>query len=100
MNLMPGVINVLIDYELRRNNNKLIKVYIENTASQWKRSNIETVIDAMNLAEKEYSKTKKVKKTDGKSIKEEPLWLKDDIKKAPLSEEKKQKMENLLKKYR
>ena len=54
--LNPGVVNVLIDYVLRINDNKLNKNFVEAIASQWKLSNINTVKDAMLQAEKEYKK--------------------------------------------
>ena len=39
----PGVVNVLIAYVLKINNQKLSKNYIDTIAGQWKRLNIETV---------------------------------------------------------
>ena len=57
--LSPGVVNVLIDYVLRINNKKLNKDYIETIAGQWKRLNIETVKEAMEICRKEHKKTKK-----------------------------------------
>ena len=62
LKLNPGVVNVLIDYTLKTNNNKLVKNYIETIAGQWKRSGVETAEEAMNLAEKEHKK--KYKKDD------------------------------------
>jgi len=55
--LTPGVVNVLIDYVLKINNNKLTKNFILTIASQWKRSNIKTVSAAMDICKKE-NKTK------------------------------------------
>ena len=52
MKLKPGVVNVLIAYVLKINNQKLSKNYVETIAGQWKRLNIETVEDAMRLSEK------------------------------------------------
>lgn len=63
--LPPGVVNVLIDYVLRINDNKLTKNFVLTIASQWKRSNIKTVEEAMALCKKENRnkvKTKVVKK--------------------------------------
>ena len=61
--LNPGVVNVLIDYVLRINNNKLTKNFVLTIASQWKRSNIKTVEEAMNICRKENKgKIKTVKK--------------------------------------
>lgn len=66
--LNPGVVNVLIDYALKRNNNKLVKKYVEQIAVQWKRSNITSVSEAINFARKEY---------DNKKTKKEiaPSWI-------------------------
>ena len=73
LNLKPGVVNVLIDYVLKVNNNKLTKSYVEVIASQWSKSNIETVEDAMNFAEAEYKKRKPIKTV--KNEKTTPKWL-------------------------
>lgn len=54
--LSPGVVNVLIDYVLRINNKKLNKEYIEAIAGQWKRLNVETVKEAMEICRKEHKK--------------------------------------------
>lgn len=75
LNLKPGVVNVLIDYVLKINNNKLTKAYIDTIASQWSKSNIETVEDAMNFAEAEYKKKKTIKKESTKEKKVSPKWL-------------------------
>ena len=58
--LSPGVVNVLIDYVLRINNKKLNKEYIEAIAGQWKRLNVETVKEAMEICRKEHKKVSKV----------------------------------------
>ncbi len=57
--LNPGVVNVLISYVLKTNNQQLKKNYVETIAGQWKRSHIETVEDAMKFAEKFHKKMKK-----------------------------------------
>ena len=80
LKLNPAVINVLIDYVLSTNNNKLSKAYIETIAGQWKRSGIETAEEAMNLAKKEHSKSKK--KTETKQrVKAQvlPSWFNENI---------------------
>ena len=56
--LNPGVVNVLIDYVLKINNNKLVRSFVEQIAAQWKRSKITTVSDAMDIAMNEYDKNK------------------------------------------
>lgn len=89
LDLKPGVVNVLIDYVLKINNNKLTRSYVEVIASQWSKSNIETVEDAMKLAETEYKKRKSGKtnvasKTTKKQL---PKWLDQAIEEEMASEE-------------
>lgn len=96
MNLKPGVVNVLIDYVLKINNNKLTRNFVEVIASQWTRNKVETVEAAMKLAEKEY-KSRKLSKP---SIEEKPEWLDKEIKSNKASEEEMKEMEELLKEFR
>ena len=99
--LKAGVVNVLIDYVLKTNENKLNRSLIETIAGQWQRLKIETVEDAMTLAEKEHKKyNKTIQKKE--EIKEEkiPDWFDKDISKKQISETKKLKIEELLKEYR
>jgi len=58
--LNPGVVNVLISYVLKINNEQLTKNFVETIAGQWKRLNIETVEEAMRITEKEHKKLKKI----------------------------------------
>lgn len=83
--LNPAVINVLIDYTLRTNNNKLVKAYIETIAGQWKRSGIETASEAMDFAEKEHKKKYKNTKTSKSKI--VPSWFNENIKANETDEE-------------
>jgi len=101
--LKPGVVNVLIDYILKTNNNKLTRALAETIAGQWQRLKIETVEEAMQTAEKEHKKYKKtapVKAT--KTTKEEriPEWFDKEIKKKEVTTEQKNEMEDMLKEYR
>ncbi|HWJ80244.1 MAG TPA: replication initiation and membrane attachment family protein [Niallia sp.] len=52
--LLPGVINVLIQYVMLKTDMKLTKGYMEKIAGQWVRKNIKTVREAMDLAKKEH----------------------------------------------
>lgn len=97
LNLNPGVVNVLIDYVLKINNNKLTRAFIDTIAGQWKRNKIETVEDAMNLASKE-QKGRKIKSST-KKIEEKPTWFDEDIK-ATNDSEKQKELEELLKEFR
>ncbi len=76
--LPPGVINVLIDYVLKVNNQKLNKEFIEAIAGQWKRLDVLTVKDAMDLCRREHKKkNNSVKKTIKHEVKEKdlPEWF-------------------------
>ncbi len=98
LDLKPGVVNVLVDYVLRINNNKLIKSFVEVIASQWKKSGIETVEDAMNIAEEEYKKKKTIstKKTK-KIVNATPEWMNKEIKEDRATEEEIKKLESRMK---
>ena len=97
--LNPSVVNVLIDYVLKSNNNKLIKNYIEVIASQWKRLNIETAKEAMEIAEKEHNKYKKNTKVT-KNSEKTPVWFNKNIEKKEVTAEENKELEELLMEYR
>lgn len=100
MNLKPGVVNVLVDYVLKINNNKLTKAYVDVIAGQWIKSNIETVEDAMNIAEKEYKRRqpKQNKKVVNKEvISNKPSWLNQAIEEEMATDEEMKKLESRLK---
>ena len=99
MNLKPGVVNVLIDYVLKINNNKLIKNFIEMIAEQWSRAKIETVEDAMEYAEKEYKKNKTIK-TSTKKVEAKPEWFDKNISEEKATDDEIKEMEELLKDYK
>lgn len=97
LKLNPAVVNVLIDYVLKSNNNKLTKNYVETIAGQWKRAGIETAKEAMEIAEKEHKKYSKV------SLKKEekvPSWFNKNIKSQKLSEEEKFEFEDFIKEFK
>jgi len=95
--LKPGVVNVLVDYVLKINNNKLIKSFVDVIASQWSKSGIETVEDAMMLAEKEHKNRKKVNgKTSSTKIATKPSWFNKEIEEDSASDEDIRKLEERL----
>ena len=100
--LKPGVANVLLDYILKTNNNKLTRSLAETIAGQWQRKQIKTVEEAMSLAEKEHKKYKKNIQPTKKIIKEEkiPDWFDKEIKKQEVSDKDLEEMQDLLKEYR
>lgn len=97
LDLKAGVVNVLIDYVLKINNNKLTPNFVESIALQWKRSNIETVEDAINMAKKEY-KSRSVKKTPTSKI--TPKWMNKTFETETANPEEQREMEDLLSEYK
>ena len=95
--LSPGVVNVLIDYVLKINDNKLTKNFCLAIAAQWKRSNIKTVQEAMKLCIKE-NKNKKQTKASSKTIKNEqkPKWYDEKIDEEIASEEDVKNLEAII----
>ena len=102
--LNPGVVNVLISYVLKTNNEQLKKNLVETIAGQWKRSNIETVEEAMIIAEKEHKKMKKMmnQKTEkvNNSIKKEkvdlPAWFNKDQQVMETTKEEEEELDKIL----
>ncbi len=97
--LTPGVVNVLIDYVLKINNNKLTKNFVLTIAAQWKRSNVKTVEEAMKICKKENKSKKEIKKVT-KTIKKEekPNWYGKEVEEETASEEEIAKLEARLRK--
>ena len=103
--LSPGVVNVLISYALKVNNQKLNRNYLETIAGQWKRLNIETVEEAMRVTEKEYKKMKKIatnttksKTVIKKNTKEEilPDWFDKDLQTSEATEEERKELDKII----
>lgn len=99
LDLKPGVVNVLVDYVLKINNNKLTKSFVDSIASQWKKSNIETVEDAMNIAEEEYHKKNEKKDLPkvNKKLDATPTWFNKEIEEDNATLEEIEAFEALLK---
>jgi len=95
LNMKPAVVNVLIDYVLRKNDNKLNTGFVETIAGQWKRLGIETATDAMTVATKEDKKYSK--KTDAKikAPNEQPVWFDQKIEKEEMTKEELQELESI-----
>ena len=98
LELQPAVVNVLIDYVLKKNNNKLNRALVETIAGQWKRCKVETAKEAIELAKKENTKYNK-KVGISKKI-NEPVWFNKEIKKEEISMEEAKELEDLLKDFR
>lgn len=100
MNLKPGVVNVLIDYVLKINNNKLTKNFIEVIASQWAKSKVETVESAMKLAEREYKSRKTyTEKNYTKKVATKPTWFDQNVEENIATKEEQKEIEELLSKF-
>jgi replication initiation and membrane attachment protein len=105
--MKPGVVNVLISYVLKVNDNKFTRNYVEAVAGQWCRSNIETVEDAMAVAVKEHKKikelTKKPSANKTNNKKEEamelPSWFDKNIEKKEISAEEQKELDDILKDF-
>jgi len=103
--MKPGVVNVLISYVLKVNNQKFTKNYVDTVAAQWSRLNIETVEEAMKVAEKEHNKIKKmINKNKDKlstSSKSEKLpgWFGEELEKGQMSKEQQEEIDNLFKEF-
>ena len=95
LSMQPGVVNVLIDYVLKTNDNKLTKSYVETIAGQWKRSNITSVPSAIELAKKEYNERKKIKKSENTSS--SPKWMHKQIESTIATKEEQEQISNMLK---
>ena len=104
--LNPGVVNVLISYVLKSNNEQLTKSYVETIAGQWKRLNIETVEEAMRFTEKEHKKLGKIfqkktttEKRSSNTSKEEknlPAWFNKEQEIVKTSDEEVEEMDKIL----
>ncbi|MDO5568530.1 MAG: DnaD domain protein [bacterium] len=101
--LNPGVVNVLVDYVLKTNSNKLTRNLVETIAGQWKRNKIDTVEEAMACAEKEHKKYNKNKTTIRRKSTtnvEIPDWFDKKIDINNATEQDKNEMEELLKEFK
>lgn len=98
LEMPPAVVNVLLDYVLRKNNNKLATNYIETIAGQWKRAGLKNASEAMDFAEKENKKF--TKKLDTVKASKEPVWFNKVEKIEEMSDADKEELENLLKEFK
>lgn len=98
LEMPPAVVNVLLDYVLRKNNNKLATNYIETIAGQWKRAGLKNATEAMNFAEKENKKY--TKKFDNEKVTKEPVWFNKVNEAREVTEADKEELENLLKEFK
>lgn len=102
LELKPAVVNVLIDYVLRKNNNRLTDAYVETIAAQWKRAGLKTAEEAMEFAEKEHKKMQKKEVVKNKIVVENktPIWFDKKITDDNLSKEEEDELKDLLKEFK
>ncbi|WP_100405073.1 replication initiation and membrane attachment family protein [Bacillus solitudinis] len=94
--LLPGVVNVLLDYVLWQHDMKLPKAFVDKIAGHWSRKKVKTVTAAMGLALEEKLKKEKVVQLAGE--KKQPQRKaknprKDTLPKWLIEEKKKQEIE-------
>ena len=94
--LPPAVVNVLIDYVLKKNDNKLNTAFVETIAGQWKRAKISTAKEAMEYVKKQHVKSNNTKTTKQAN----PKWFDQDNKSEKVSETEEQELKDLLKEFR
>ena len=99
LELTPAVVNVLLDYCLRKNNNKLTNAYVETIAGQWKRADLKTAEEAMKFAEHEHKKLNKKIPVESKKI-SEPAWFNKKIETKDVSDQEQKELEELLKEFK
>ncbi len=100
LKLTPAVVNVLLDFCLRKNNNKLTNSYVETIAAQWKRADLKTAEEAMLFAEKEHKKATKNMNAKEKKESLKPAWFDKQIKEEEASTEEQEELSNLLKEFK
>lgn len=104
MKMKPGVVNVLIAYVLKINNQKLSRNYVETIAGQWMRLHIETVEEAMRISEKEHKKIKKLvdkpkSSVAVKKVEKLPEWFDKEINNVNPSKEEEEELTSILKEF-
>lgn len=100
LELTPAVVNVLLDYCLRKNNNKLTNNYVETIAAQWKRADLKTAEEAMLFAEKEHKKSLKKTAVKENQATIEPAWFNKNIEKTEVSKQEEEELHELLKEFK
>ncbi len=100
LELPQAVVNVLIDYVLRKNNNSLNRSYVETIAAQWKRAGLKTASEAMEFAEKEHQKMSKKMPEIKKKLSETPVWFNKKIDEEMLTKDEEEELKDLLKEFK
>ena len=96
LKLPPEVVNVLLDYVLKVNNQKLNKAYVLSIASNWKRLGIKTALRAMEECINEYKKKNKNSSKVVESKKKLPDWFNKKIAKKDVLESEEKELKEML----
>lgn len=80
--LKPDVVNALIEYVLKINNQSLNKGFVESKAAEWVRLNIDTYDKALKHIKQDKRKTRKDKMLPDWVIEEEPEKQKSEVEKV------------------
>jgi len=99
LKLNPAVCNVLIDYCLKTQSNRLVKGFVETLAGEWKRANIETAKEAIEYAEKSHKRLKDVKSKKVKKEEPLPIWFNEKKDKVNMDNKEKEEFEEFLKEF-
>ena len=93
MHFSPEVINIMIEYILKRSQNRLVKQFVDMVAGEWARDGVKTREDAIKETQKKNPKwNKTIEKALPEYLKEEPQ---EEVK---VSKEDLKEVQNLLKK--
>jgi len=99
LKLNPAVCNVLIDYCLKTQSNRLVKGFVETLAGELKRANIETAKEAIEYAEKSHKRLKDVKSKKVKKEEPLPIWFNEKKDKVNMDNKEKEEFEEFLKEF-
>ncbi len=93
MHFSQEVINVLIEYVLRINENKLVRSFVESVASSWLRNQVKTVEDALKMTEVKVQSKSSVK-SGRKAVL--PKYMENRQSESQMSDEERNQLMNQL----
>lgn len=92
----PEVVNVLVSFVLKVNNERFTAGFVDAVATQWNRLGVDSAEKAMEVARKETSKKKNKTSRYTKKAPIKPEWTEKDIKSDDLSLEDQELLKDLL----
>lgn len=93
MHFSQEVINVLIEYVLKINDNKLVRSFVESVASSWVRNQVKTVEDALNMTKLKPQLKSPVKTGRKASL---PKYMESRSNESQMSDEERNQLMNQL----